>query len=182
MAIDQQKVLPAVVVEIKEAATPASKTGVVSQSGTLRRIVKLPLATIVVESFAFVGKVAAKQVESAIPVRRVKPSITVVSFGVRNKIKPFSSLLIYTEQETTTPVPTQVDSLGSYVDLEVLNHYVWMEFEKYPEYRRNTVYYFVGEGMDEMLLLAPPDFPLVKTNSSVTLSLLFSAAKDWLQM
>jgi CheY-like chemotaxis protein len=34
-----------------------------------------------------------------------------------------------------------------------------MEFEKYPEYRRNTVYYFVGEGMDEMLLLAPPDFP-----------------------
>jgi hypothetical protein len=31
----------------------------------------------------------------------------------------FSSLLIHTEQETTTPVPTQVDSLGSYVDLEV---------------------------------------------------------------
>lgn len=115
-------------------------------------------------------------------VRRAKPSITVVSFGVRNKIKPFSSLLIYTEQETTTPVPTQVDSLGSYVDLEVLNHYVWMEFEKYPEYRRNTVYYFVGEGMDEMLLLAPPDFPLVKTNSSVTLSVLFSTARDWLQM
>jgi hypothetical protein len=29
--------------------------------------------------------------------------VAVVSFGVRNKIKPFSSLLIYTEQETTTP-------------------------------------------------------------------------------
>jgi len=112
-------------------------------------------------------------------VRRAKPSVAVVSFGVRNKIKPFSSLLIYTEQETTTPVPTQVDSLGSYVDLEVLNHYVWMEFEKYPEYRRNTVYYFVGEGMDEMLLLAPSDFPLRKTSSPVTLSQLFSAARDW---
>ena len=106
--------------------------------------------------------------------------IAVISFGVRNKIKPFSSLLIYTEQETTTPVPTQVDSLGSYVDLEVLNHYVWMEFEKYPEYRRNTVYYFIGEGMDEMLLLAPPDFPLFKTSSPVTLSGLFSAARNWL--
>ena len=113
-------------------------------------------------------------------VRRAKPSVAVVSFGVRNKIKPFSSLLIYTEQETTTPVPTQVDSLGSYVDLEVLNHYVWMEFEKYREYRRNTVYYFVGEGMDEMLLLAPPDFPLFKTSSTVPLSGLFSAARDWL--
>jgi len=113
-------------------------------------------------------------------VRRAKPSVAVISFGVRNKIKPFSSLLIYTEQETTTPVPTQVDSLGSYVDLEVLNHYVWMEFEKYPEYRRNTVYYFVGEGMDEMLLLAPPDFPLLMTDSPVPLSGLFSSARDWL--
>ncbi|HEU0007434.1 MAG TPA: hypothetical protein VFS12_15730, partial [Terriglobia bacterium] len=115
-------------------------------------------------------------------VRRAKPSMAVVSFGVRNKIKPFSSLLIYTEQETTTPVPTQVDTLGSYVDLEVLNHYVWMEFEKYPEYRRNTVYYFVGEGMDEMLLLAPADFPLLKANSAVPLSELFALARDWMQV
>ena len=53
-------------------------------------------------------------------VRRARPSVVLVSFGIRNKIKPFSSLLIYTEQETTTPVPTQMDTLGSYVDLEVL--------------------------------------------------------------
>jgi hypothetical protein len=115
-------------------------------------------------------------------VRRAKPSIAVVSFGVRNKIKPFSSLLIYTEQETTTPVPTQVDSLGSYVDLEILNHYVWMEFEKYPEYQKNTVYYFVGEGMDEMLLLSPADFPLLKASSPVPLSGLFTMAREWLQV
>jgi len=55
-----------------------------------------------------------------------------------------------------------------------------MEFEKYREYRRNTVYYFVGEGMDEMLLLAPPDFPLLMTDSPVPLSGLFSSARDWL--
>jgi hypothetical protein len=59
---------------------------------------------------------------------------------------------------------TQVDTLGSYVDLEVLNHYVWMEFGKVSGILMNTVYYFVGEGMDEMLLLAPPDFPLLKGN------------------
>ena len=90
--------------------------------------------------------------------------------------------LIYTEQETTTPVPTQVDALGSYVDLEVLNYYVWTEFEKYPEYRRNTVYYFVGEGMDEMLVLAPPDFPLLKAESPVSLLHLFAMARDWIQV
>ena len=115
-------------------------------------------------------------------VRRAKPSVSVVSFGVRNKIKPFSSLLIYTEQETTTPVPTQVDALGSYVDLEVLNYYVWTEFEKHPEYRRNTVYYFVGEGMDEMLVLAPSDFPLLKAESPVSLPHLFAMARDWIQV
>jgi hypothetical protein len=75
-----------------------------------------------------------------------------------------------------------MDTLGSYVDLEVLIHYVWMEFEKYPEYRRNTVYYFMGEGLDEMLLLAPPDFPLLGANSPIALSELFAQAKDWLQM
>ncbi len=112
--------------------------------------------------------------------RRAKPSVMLVSFGIRNKVKPFSSLLIYTEQETTTPIPTQVDTLGSYVDLEVFTHYVWMELEKYPEYRRNTVCYFVGEGMDEMLLLAPPDFPLRNTESPVGLRHLFSLAKDWI--
>jgi hypothetical protein len=114
-------------------------------------------------------------------VRRARPSVVFVSFGIRNKIKPFSSLLIYTEQETTTPVPTQMDTLGSYVDLEVLAHYVWMEFEKYPEYRRNTVYYFVGEGMDQMLLLAPTDFPLLTANSPVPLPRLFELARDWIR-
>jgi hypothetical protein len=115
-------------------------------------------------------------------VRRARPSLVLASFGVRNKIKPFSSLLIYTEQETTTPVPTQMDTLGSYVDLEVLTHYVWMEFEKYPEYRRNTVYYFVGEGMDAMLLLAPPDFPLLQAKGAVRLTELFEHAREWMQI
>jgi hypothetical protein len=115
-------------------------------------------------------------------VRRARPSVVLVSFGIRNKIKPFSSLLIYTDQESSNPVPSQMDALGSYVDLEVLLHYVWMEFEKYPEFRRNTVYYFLGEGMDEMLVLAPSDFPLLTAQSAVPLSRLFELAKEWIQV
>ncbi len=68
VAVDKQQILPAVVVEIKEAATPAYKAGVVSHSGTLRRIVKLALAAVSVQSFAFVRKIASKQVKSAIAV------------------------------------------------------------------------------------------------------------------
>ena len=53
------------------------------------------------------------------------PSVTLISYGIRNKIKPFSSLLIYADQETASPIPTQADMLGSYVDLEIFHQYIW---------------------------------------------------------
>ena len=37
-------------------------------------------------------------------VRRARPSLTLISLGIRNKVKPFSSLLIYSDQETASPV------------------------------------------------------------------------------
>ena len=113
-------------------------------------------------------------------VRRARPVLTVLSFGIRNKIKPFSSLLIYTDQETANPIPTQMDVLGTYVDLEIFYQYVWQEFEKYAEYRNNTAYLFVGEGMEEMLVIAPPDFPLMARKTPVSLEAVHAAAKEWL--
>ncbi|MEO8128335.1 MAG: hypothetical protein ABJF23_31000 [Bryobacteraceae bacterium] len=91
-------------------------------------------------------------------IRRARPAVTVIAFGIRNKVKPFSSLLIYANQETATPIPTQTDTLGTYVDLEIFYQYIWQEFEKYVEYRRNTVYVFAAVGMDEAFVIAPPDF------------------------
>jgi len=96
-------------------------------------------------------------------IRRAKPSFLLAGFGIRNKVKPFSSLLIFADQDTTTPIPTQADMLGSYVDLEIFYQYLWQEAGKYVEYRNNTAYLFMAEGMDEMLCLAPPDFPLPAT-------------------
>ncbi|HEV8130783.1 MAG TPA: hypothetical protein VGQ81_06000 [Acidobacteriota bacterium] len=114
--------------------------------------------------------------------RRARPSVAVVSFGIRNKVKPFSSLLIYTDQETASPIPTQMDTLGSYVDLEVFSYYLRLEFEKYAEYRRNTVFLFVGEGIDELLIIAPLDFfTLVKRNSA-KLAEVFSWVKEWMSL
>lgn len=116
-------------------------------------------------------------------VRRARPTLTLVSFGVRSKVKPFSSLLIYADQEATTPVPTQADTLGSYVDLEVFYQYVWQEFGKYPEYRSNTVYLFVGDGMDELFVIAPLDFALREGASKpVPLATVFQHAKEWLRL
>ena len=92
-------------------------------------------------------------------------------------MKPFSSLLIFDDPETANPIPTQVDTLGTYVDLELLYLYVWQEFEKYAEYKRNTVHVFAAAGMDEVLVIAPPDFtlpPKIKPEA------LIDACREWL--
>ncbi len=115
-------------------------------------------------------------------VRRARPTVAIVGFGIRNKVKPFSSLLIYADQEATNPIPTQMDTLGSYVDLEVFYQYLWQEFEKYAEYRRNTAYLFVAEQMDEMFLIAPPDFPLPAAAAPIGMPRVFDHAKAWLNL
>ena len=114
--------------------------------------------------------------------RRARPSVMVLSFGVRNKLKPFSSLLIHADQEAANPIPTQMDSLGTYVDLEIFYQYLWQEFEKYAEYRKNTAYLFVGEGMDELFCIAPPDFPLLSAKAPVKPALVVIAMKEWLNL
>jgi hypothetical protein len=115
-------------------------------------------------------------------VRRARPSVAVVGFGIRNKVKPFSSLLIYADQDATNPIPSQMDTLGSYVDLEVFYQYIWQEFEKYAEYRNNTAYLFVGDGMEEMMVIAPPDFPLLTAAAPMKLPAVFLHLKDWLSV
>ncbi len=112
-------------------------------------------------------------------VRRARPSITLLSFGIRNKLKPFSNLLIYADQEAANPVPTQMDMLGSYVDLEVFYQYVWQEFDKYAEYRRNTVFLFTGQNMDEMLVIAPADFTLPAKAAPEAIA---AAAREWMRL
>jgi hypothetical protein len=115
-------------------------------------------------------------------VRRARPTLLCASFGIRTKVKPFSSLLIYADQEEANPIPTQADMLGSYVDLEVFYQYIWQECEKYAEYRRNTAYLFIGEGMDALLAIAPADFPLMKADGPVPLAGVFAGAKQWLNL
>ncbi|MGA2601871.1 MAG: hypothetical protein ABSH09_33320, partial [Bryobacteraceae bacterium] len=105
---------------------------------------------------------------------------SVISYGIRNKVKPFSSLLIFTDQDAANPIPTQSDMLGSYVDLEIFHQYIWQEFSKYTEYRGNTAFLFVADGTDELLTIAPPDFPLNDAAKPQKLSSVFENLKDWL--
>lgn len=115
-------------------------------------------------------------------IRRARPSVQTIAFGIRNKIKPFSGLLIYADQERVNPIPTQMDMLGSYVDLEILYQYIWQQFENFPEYRGKTVYLFVGDGLDQMFVIAPADFLSRLPPAPAPLARMNRLMKDWLSL
>ena len=114
--------------------------------------------------------------------RRARPSVQAVAFGIRNKIKPFSGLLIYADQEKANPIPTQMDMLGSYVDLEVFYQYIWQQFEKYPEYPAKTAYLFVADGFDQMFVIAPAEFLSRLPRAPAPLAKINRLMKDWLSL
>jgi hypothetical protein len=85
--------------------------------------------------------------------RRAQPRILITRFGVRNKLKPFSSMVLFSQPRPTDHVPIAPDPAGSFVDVEQLAYYIWLNAEKNPAYRGRTLYLFLAEGVDEMLAI-----------------------------
>jgi hypothetical protein len=85
--------------------------------------------------------------------RRAQPRILVTRFGVRDKLKPFSSLLLFSRPRASDQIPLLEDPVGSFIDVEQLSYYVWLNAEKSPAYRNRTLYLFLAEGVDEMLAI-----------------------------
>jgi len=87
--------------------------------------------------------------------RRAQPRVLVTRFGVRDKLKPFSSMIMFSQARPTDHVPVVPDPAGSFIDVEQLSYYVWVNAEKNPAYRGKTLYLFLAEGVDEMLAISP---------------------------
>ena len=87
--------------------------------------------------------------------KRAQPRLLVARFGVRDKMKPFSSLLLFSSPRPTDQVPILEDPLGSFVDVEQLSYYVWLSAQKSAAYRGKTLYLLLAEGVDEMLAIRP---------------------------
>jgi hypothetical protein len=85
--------------------------------------------------------------------KRAEPRVLVARFGVRDKMKPFSSLLLFSSPRPTDQIPILEDPLGSFVDVEQLSYYVWLNAEKSAAYRGKTLYLLLAEGVDEMLAI-----------------------------
>ena len=78
--------------------------------------------------------------------RRAQPRVLAVRYGVRDKMKPFSSLLLFSQPRATDQIPEIEDPTGSFVDVEQLSYYVWLNAEKTSAYRDRTLYVFARRG------------------------------------
>jgi hypothetical protein len=85
--------------------------------------------------------------------RRAQPRILVTRFGVRDRLKPFSSMVLFSQPRASDHNPVVPDPAGSFIDVEQLSYYVWLNAEKNPAYRKKTLYLFLAEGVDEMLAI-----------------------------
>jgi hypothetical protein len=85
--------------------------------------------------------------------RRAQPRVLVTRFGVRDKLKPFSSLVLFSQPRASDQIPLIEDPVGSFIDVEQLSYYVWLNAEKSPAYRGRTLHLFLAEGIDEMLAI-----------------------------
>lgn len=98
--------------------------------------------------------------------RRCQPRLLVARFGVRDKMKPFSSLLLFSKPRPTDQIPILQDPLGSFVDVELLSYYIWLNAEKGPPYRENTLYLLLAEGVDELLAVRPSAWPKLSATAA----------------
>ena len=85
--------------------------------------------------------------------RRAQPRLLVTRFGVRDRLKPFSSMVLFSQPRPTDQIPVAQDPAGSFIDVEQLSYYIWLNAEKNPAYRKRTLYLFLAEGVDEMLAI-----------------------------
>jgi hypothetical protein len=86
-------------------------------------------------------------------IRRAQPRLLVTRFGVREKLRPFSSMLLFSQPRASDRIPAVGDPVGSFIDVEQLSYYIWLNAEKSAAYRSRTLYLFFAEGIDEMLAI-----------------------------
>ena len=87
--------------------------------------------------------------------RRVQPQVLIASFGMRKKLKPFSSVVLFEDQNRSNPVPDEDDPAGSWVDAAMLAQYVYLAAQRVAGYPDHTVTLMAAFDSKRVLVLAP---------------------------
>ena len=86
--------------------------------------------------------------------RRVQPQVLVASFGIRPKLKPFSSMVLFEDQSRSNPVRDEDDPAGSLLDGLMLAEYVHLAAARYLA-ADATLTLMAAGGQDRMLAVGP---------------------------
>lgn len=110
--------------------------------------------------------------------RRAQPQVLLAGFGVRKKLKPFSSVVLFEDQHRSNPTPDQDDPAGSLTDAAFLAQYVYLAAQRVTAYQRHTVSLFAMEGLDRVLIVDPRGKQTVPAN--MTAASLIGYVSQWL--
>ena len=87
--------------------------------------------------------------------RRVQPQVLIASFGVRPKLKPFSSSVLFEDQTRANPVAEQEDPAGSMIDSLKLAEYVYLASQRVPAYEGRLITLMASADLSRVLVLGP---------------------------
>jgi hypothetical protein len=111
--------------------------------------------------------------------RRARPSVIVGCFGTRNRPKPSTSVAVFVNQSTASPLPWVVDYPGSALDASVLSYYIWLSSTHYPEYQDALTVCIAGSAKSAYVI-GPERNPLQAQNHPLTLDQVSRALAGWL--
>ncbi len=86
--------------------------------------------------------------------RRARPRVMVCRFGMRSKLKPFTSIAVFENQQTISALRDEDDPRGSAVDALILARYVWLAAMRYPEGEQTSLVCVV-ESRRSVYLITP---------------------------
>jgi len=85
--------------------------------------------------------------------RRAQPQVLIASFGIRQKLKPFSSVVLFEDQNRSNPAPDQGDPAGSLVDALELSKYVYLAVERVVRRPERTLTLMASCDLNRVLVL-----------------------------
>jgi hypothetical protein len=103
--------------------------------------------------------------------RRVQPQVLIAAFGVRKKLKPFSSVVLFEDQTRSNPVADEDDPAGSLIDSAMLAEYVYLGAQRVAAYPERTLTLMAAHDSKRVLALAPAAAGLVDPKDLVGFAL-----------
>ena len=108
--------------------------------------------------------------------RRVQPQVLIARFGIRPKLKPFSSAVLF-EDQTKNQQREEDDPAGSLLDTLLLAQYVHLAALRQRAFQGRTMTVLAAAGLDRILVLGASPPP----RASLSVTHLTAFALGWLQ-